>query len=294
MAGMRTKPQDVAKSATSPGSTRVTICAVRRLFLTLVLAGAVSHTVSAQWLKYPNAGIPRLPDGKPNLSAPTPRTADGKPDLSGIWEPAHNRPCPPGGCADFEVPQEFINIGWSLPDGLPYQPWAAALAKKRTADLRKDDPTTHCLPVGIVRLATFPLMRKIAQLPGVLIQLNELNSTYRQIFTDGRPLPVDPQPSWSGYSSAAWEGDTLKVETSGFRDGLWLDSTGSPLTDAARITEKFRRPNFGNLEIELTVDDPKAYTRAWTVTLTHVLVPDTELLDYICLENELDRPHIPK
>jgi len=218
--------------------------------------------------------------------------ADGKPDFSGIWDVEHNRPCPPEACNDLPVPQEFVNIGWSLKGGLPYQPWAAALAKQRTEDNRKNDPNSFCLPTGIVRMHTTPLLRKIVQVPGLMVILNERNASYRQIFTDGRALPIDPQPSWVGYSTGKWEGDTLVVQTSGFVDGLWLDANGSPLTPAGKITEKFRRINFGRLEIELTVDDPKAYTSTWTVKLNELLMPDTELLDAICLENEKDTRHL--
>ena len=246
----------------------------------------------AQWVHYPTAGLPRNADGKPNLSAPTPRTADGKPDLSGIWEVVHNRPCPPEGCADMWIPEEFLNIGWSLKAGLPYQPWAAAIVKQRVAENRAHDPNSKCLPTGIVRMYTTPLFRKIVQTRGLVLILNEREAMYRQIFTDGRPLPVDPQPSWTGYSTGKWEGDTLVVESSGFRDGLWLDANGSPLTESGKITERIRRVNFGMLEIEITVNDLKAYTSPWTVKLTQLLAPDTELLDYYCSENEKDGPHL--
>jgi hypothetical protein len=135
-------------------------------------------------------------------------------------------------------------------------------------------------------------MRKVAQTPGLLILMNELGTNYRQIFTDGRPLPEDPNPSWNGYSTGRWEGDTLVVHTIGFRDGIWLDATGNPMTDSAKITERFRRINFGQLEIEITVDDPKAYTRPWIVKLKQVIRLDTDLLDYECVENEKDVPHL--
>ena len=263
----------------------------------------ISSPLVAQWLNYPTAGIPRLPDGKPNLAMPAPRTSDGKPDLSGIW----GLPCPVGNavasdgftglpnvyCAtEIAIPPEFTNIGQSITDGLPYQPWAAELVKKTRAANRPNDPMSRCLPPGIVRLEVFPLFRKMVQVPGLLVMLNEQNASYRQIFTDGRPLPVDPNPSWNGYSSGKWEGDTLVVQTNGFRDGLWLDTGGSPLTEAARISERFRRVNYGALEIELTIDDPKAYTKPWTIKVTQILAPDTELLDYICLENEKDVKHL--
>jgi len=258
----------------------------------LSILALASPLACAQWLKYPTPGIPRTPDGKPDLAVPAPRTPDGKPDLSGVWDVLHNRPCPPEGCADMFIPQEFVDIGFSIQGGLPYQPWAAAITKQRMAENRKDDPNAKCLPVGIVRMYTTPLYRKIVQAPGLLVILNERSAEYRLIFTDGRTLPEDPQPTWNGYSSGQWEGDTLVVHSIGFREDLWLDSNGSPMTEAAKITERFRRVNFGTLEIEITVDDPKAYTHPWTVKLTQLLKPDTDLLDYYCVENEKDVPHL--
>ena len=260
----------------------------------LFLVATAVVPVSAQWLNHPSAGIPRTRDGKPNLSAPAPRTREGKPDLSGIWqlEPALCVPGPISACDDYPGGREFRNIGARLEDGLPYQQWAADVVKKRTADLGKDDPVAWCRPAGAPRLFTYPPYRKIIQTPGVLVILSERDVTYRQIFTDGRALPKDPQPSFNGYSSGHWEGDTLVVETNGFRDGIWLDRNGSPMTEAARMTEKFRRLSFGRLDIELTIDDPKAYTKPWTVTLHQLIVPDTELLDYFCQENEKDTAHL--
>jgi len=189
------------------------------------------------------------------------------------------------------VSQEFVDIGWAIKGGLPYQPWAAAITKKRTAENRIDDPNSRCLPTGIVRMHTAPLYRKVVQTPKLLVILNERNVWYRQIFIDGRALERDPQPSWNGYSTAKWDGDALVVRSNGFRDGLWLDSNGSPMTDAATITERFRRPDYGTLEITLTVDDPKAYTRPWTTTMKQVMVTDSELLDYVCVENERSVQH---
>ena len=189
------------------------------------------------------------------------------------------------------VSQEFVDIGWGIKGGLPYQPWAAAITKKRTAENRIDDPNSRCLPTGIVRMHTAPLYRKVVQTPKLLVILNERNVWYRQIFIDGRALERDPQPSWNGYSTAKWDGDALVVRSNGFRDGLWLDSNGSPMTDAATITERFRRPDYGTFEITLTVDDPKAYTRPWTTTMKQVMVTDSELLDYVCVENERSVQH---
>ena len=268
---------------------------MRTLQFARSMAGAVLLVtpVSAQWLTYPTAGVPKTADGSPNLTAPTPRTADGKPDLSGLWG---NR-CPSGGktifCApEVAVPQVFGDIGRGVKGGLPYQPWAAELVKARKAQNGKDDPTSHCLPGGVAKLHTSALLRKIVQTPGLIVFLTERNASYRQVFTDGRPLPKDPNPSWNGYSTGHWDGDTLVVETNGFQEGQWLDRAGSPLTESAKMTERIRRPNYGTLEIELTVDDPKAYTKPWTIQLSQSIILNTELLDYICLENEKDSSHL--
>ena len=260
-----------------------------RVGLLVAISLSLATPVGAQWLSYPTAGVPRSSDGSPNLQAPTPRTPDGKPDFSGIWEPDMNRPCPPEGCADMKVPEEFFNIGWGLKDGAPYQPWAAQARKERMEQQGKDDPVSRCLPGGVVKLHTTPQLRKILQIPGLVVTLNEMDAAYRQIFTDGRSLPkVIDIPSFKGFSVGTWEGDALVVQTIGFPDGIWLDRSGSPLTDAARITERWRRVNYGTMTIEITIDDAKAYTGPWTITLTHRIVLDTELLDYICTENEKD------
>jgi len=190
------------------------------------------------------------------------------------------------------VGQEFINFGWSLKDGLPYQPWAAAIVKERMEQNGKDDPTSRCLAGGIIKTHTTPLLSKFIQVPGLIAILNERDASYRQIFIDGRPLPAVDMPTYNGFSSGRWEGDTLVVESAGFKDGMWLDRNGSPLTDAAKITERFRRVNYGKMEIEITVDDPKAYTRPFTVKLNHFIVLDTDLVEYHCLENELDVPRL--
>ena len=251
---------------------------------------ALSVTGQAQWLNYPTAGVPRGPDGSPNLAAPAPRTADGKPDLSGIWQLQAG--CPPEGCSDYAAAPEFGNFGARLDGGLPYQPWAAELVKARSAQFGKDDPVAVCRPGGALRILTFPPPRKIIQLPGLIVILSERDVTYRQLFADGRPLPKDPEPTWNGYSSGRWDGDTFVVDTIGLRDGIWLDRKGSPMTDAARVRERFRRRDYGHLEIEVTVDDPKAYTKPWTVKLTQVAMLDTELLDYFCMDNEKDAKHL--
>lgn len=249
----------------------------------LLLAPA---TLTAQWFDYPTPGVPKNADGSPNLNAPAPRAADGKPDFSGVWRPPRNQVCPPDGCPDNQMSEQFLDIGWGVKGGLPYQPWAAALVKERSGQFGKDDPTSSCFPGGIVRLHTYPAFNKFIQTPGLLVILSERETTYRQIFMDGRPRLVDPLPTWKGYSVGHWEGDTLVVESNGFRsEDIWLDRKGSPLTEAATISERIRRVNYGQLELQVTVNDPKAYTAPWTVTLNQFLEPNAELLDFVCLEN---------
>jgi hypothetical protein len=264
--------------------------------IAVALGGAAP--ISAQWFYYPTPGVPRLANGKPNLNAPAPKTADGKPDLSGVWLAGNALPCPADlrdgdNCIEkIPLSHEAVDFGANVPGGLPYQPWAAALVKQRVAEHSKDDPHARCMPPNFPRAFAFPHHQKFIQIPGVLVILDEFNTSYRQIFTDGRPFPEDPQPSWNGYSSGQWDGETLAVHSIGFRDDLWLDMKGNPMTDAAKVTERFRRPSYGSLEIEVTVNDPKAYTKPWTVTLKQAIQVDTELVDEICLENEKSVRHM--
>jgi hypothetical protein len=247
--------------------------------LRLALLCAVSLPLAAQWeIKTP--GVPRLPDGKPNMNAPAPKTADGKPDLSGIWEPNGIK--------------YLINIAADLkPQDVPFKPEAAALYKERVQTFGKDDPDARCLPSGMPRKDAITSPYKIIQQPGEIVFLYESRTTFRQVFTDGRALPVDPQPTWDGYSVGHWEGDTLVVETKGMNGLTWLDSNGHPLSDTMHLTEKFRRPDFGHMEIEITIDDPKNYTKPWTVKENPHLLVDTDLIEYICNENEKDLKHFP-
>ena len=248
--------------------------------------------LAAQWVDYPSAGVPRLADGKPNFAAPAPKTITGKPDFSGMWMMANPLPCDGVTliCGDLAITPQFIDIGTGVKGGLPYQPWVRELMKQRRSG---DDPYTNCISPGGPRMHLLPTMKKVIQTPQLLVILDEYNAGYRQIFLDGRKLPVDPQPTWNGYSSAHWDGDALVVNSIGFRDDQWLDTIGSRMTSAAKVTEKFHRPNFGNLEIEVTIDDAKAFTKPWTVTLHQTAVVDTEMLDAICTENEKDAPHLP-
>jgi len=265
-----------------------------RLFTLVIAAIIAAPTVGlSQWIRHPTPDVPRKPDGTPDLAAPAPRLPDGKPDLSGIWRPYNPSGCLPGRGSQFvECGLELggsplaRDLGADLPGGLPYQSWAAALVKARVADDSRDDPHVRCLPDNPPRTWTLPHLTKVIHTPKLLVLLYEVNAMYRQIFLDGRALPIDPNPTWNGYSVGRWDSDTLVVETTGFRDDLWLDMNGSPLTSAARMMERIRRPDYGTLAIELTVDDPKAYTRPWTVSLRQTLAVDLELIDEFCLENE--------
>jgi hypothetical protein len=265
---------------------------MRGFVCVLVAAVLSAPALGAQWLRHPTEGVPRKADGSPDLSAPTPRLPDGKPDFSGIWHAANPNRCVPGTGQFLECGIEIGgsplggDLGRNLPDGLPYQPHAAALATARRADDSRDDPHVRCLPDNPPRAWTLPHLTRAIHTPKLLALLYEVNAMYRQIHIDGRPLPEDPTPAWNGYSTARWEGDTLVVQTAGFRDDLWIDTGGSPMSDVARMTERMRRPNYGTLEIELTIDDPKNYTRPFTVNLTQNIELDTELVDEFCLENE--------
>jgi hypothetical protein len=258
----------------------------------MLSVGLAAQVLSAQWLNYPTAGVPRKPDGSPNLSAPVPRIQGGKPDLSGLWAPVRQRPLDESLAGQLNATGSFWDFGSVVPGGLPYLPWAAEVRNKRFTDHSKDNPDVNCSPLGILQMNTHPFPRRFIQAPGYLAILHERDMEYRQIFTDGRHLPEDPQPSWNGYSAGKWVGEVLVVETIGFRDGLWADYDGSPLTSAAKITERFHRINYGSMEIQMTVDDPKAYTKPWTAKLNLTLQLDSDLLEYVCLEGEKDAVHL--
>ena len=262
------------------------------VFIGLIAVPAIGL---AQWLHFPTEGLPKRADGKPDLTAPAPRLPDGRPDLSGLWHATQTNRCEnsrgevrPCGIEIGGSPLAG-NLGRNLPGGsLPYQPWAATIATERHAAMSIDDPHVRCLPDNPPRHWTLPHLTKAAHTPKLLVLLYEVNAMYRQVFIDGRPFPQDMNPTWNGYSVGHWEGDMLVVETRGFRDDLWIDTWGSPMSDVAKMTEKIRRPNFGTLEIELTIDDPKTYTRPFTVNLLESFEVDTELVDEFCLEGEKD------
>jgi hypothetical protein len=227
------------------------------------------------------------------MNAPPPKTADGKPDLSGMWRGGGGAAGRGRGAAPEAPPPSgppvagFANVGQSIKEGLPFTPYGAEILKTRQAGNSKDNPEAHCLPMGIVQLHTQGAPRKFIQTPREIVILYEASSERREILTDGRPLPADdPQPWFNGYSVGRWEGDTLVVETVQFRDNGWLDINGSPLTDVGKITERFRRPTFGRMEIDVTIEDKKAYTKPFTVRVNQQLMLDEELIEFVCLENQ--------
>jgi hypothetical protein len=251
-----------------------------KAMLRLAIMFVMCTPVWAQWTRVPPAAIPRTPDGKPNLSAPAPRLPDGKPDLSGIWEPK----------AGY-----VANLALDLkPEDVPFQPWAKALYDERKdGSHSREDPPAHCLPQSVPRINAAPAPWKIIQTPGFLAIMYEAFTLWRQIFVDGRELEPDFTPSWMGYSTGKWDGDTLVVDTRGFNGKAWLDQLGKPSTEALHVIERFRRKDFGHMDIQITIDDPKAYTRPWTVTEEVHLLTNTELMEYICLENNRDVEHLP-
>jgi hypothetical protein len=244
-----------------------------------ILMVVLSAPLTAQWLKHPTPGIPRTPDGKPNLAAPAPRAPDGKPDLSGLWNKIS--------------PKYSRNIAADLKPG-DVQPWAEALVKQRREDLEKDYMNVLCLPLGpgysTDADSTGAEMMKIIQTPGVILILNP-DLTYRQIYLDGRELEAAPNPSWMGYSVGHWDKDTLVVESFGFNDRTWLDHDGHPHTEALRMTERYRRRDFGNLDVDITLSDPGAYSKPWTVAVRAELAPDTEMIEWVCTEKRSNVEH---
>ena len=258
------------------------------------IVAALSQSVFAQWPLHPKPGVPKGSDGKVNVTAPAPRTADGKPDLSGIWMRTTRTEQPGTAPAGRPPLATFGNIGAGMKEPPPYQPWVKELLQKRADGF--DNPDALCLPQGPMQYHLDPQPREIIQLPGKILIVYESNYGIRTIYTDGRRLPPqgEPQPFWHGYSVGRWEGDTLVVESNNFRGALtgqpgdgWLDQRGSPFTDALKLTERFRRPNFGKLEIDITIDDSKAYTRPFTVRVEQDVVANgSEMIEFVCHENQ--------
>ena len=266
----------------------------RRFSAAAIIVAILSPSVTAQWALRPHPGVPKGADGKLNLTAPAPRTPDGKPDLSGIWMRTTRKEAP-GSAPPGQPPlATFENVGAGMKEAVPLQPWAADLLKKRADTL--ENPDSLCFPQGPFQYHLDPQPREIIQTPRKTLIIYESNYGLRTIYTDGRPLPKqgEPQPYWHGYSVGRWEGDTFVVESNNFRGALtnlpsdgWLDWDGRPFSDALHLTERFRRVNFGNLEIDITVNDPKAYRRPFTVRVEQVIVADgSEMIEFICHENQ--------
>ena len=262
----------------------------------LKVAGAVFLLATclpalAQWPPYPSPGVPLTAEGKPDLDAPAPRTAWGTPDFSGIWQ--NYRPPDQDAPEDERDPAAppqaaFWDLGENFDDGLPYTQWAREVRAARMADNMKDNPDAHCLPIGYMQLHKHPQPHKIVQTEDLIVMIWESNGGLRQIFLDGRELPGDDAlPWWYGYSVGHWEGDTLVVESTGFRDDVWLDVNGSPLTNTGRITERMTRDSFGHMTIDVTIEDPTSYTAPFTVRVEHEIMLDTNLIEFICNENEM-------
>jgi len=244
---------------------------------TVLLIGLISAPLWAQWTNYPTPGVPRLADGTLNMTAPAPKTPDGKPDLSGVW-----------------LGRGYTgNLAKDLKPGeVSFQPWAEKVYKHRMETNGKDDPQAYCVLSGVPRENVVPYPFKIMNATNnEIVILYEALHSYRQIFMDGRPMPKDPNPAWMGYSIGHWDGDTLVVESAGFVDNNWLDNGGHPGTEAMHLTERFHRRDFGHIDLNMTVDDPKAYTKPWTVHLEFTR-QDTELIEYVCDENEKDFKHL--
>jgi hypothetical protein len=278
----------------------------RVIFSVGIIVVALTASLAAQWPRHTAPGVPRNEKGEVRMDAPTPRMANGKPDLSGNWvrfrgEGGLARGRGQGnaagrGAAATPAPADpgsppiatFFELGANMPGGLPFTPWAAELRKRREAANAKDNPDALCLPMGITQFHMHGQPRKMMQTPNLLALMYEANYGLRYIYTDGRSLPPqgDPQPWWYGYSVGRWEGDELVVETNNLRDDGWLDVRGSPLTDQARIVERFRRPTYGKVEIDITIEDPKAYTRPFTVRVNQQVSPDDEIIEFVCNENQ--------
>jgi len=256
---------------------------------TAFLAVAISGVASAQWINHPTPGIPRTPDGKPNLSAPAPKTVDGKPDLSGLWHRVRgpNQRVSTAGLAMGPNLADFMRPGETIP---PMLPAAEALHKQRMANFMADRPSARCLPHGIPDQMLIGVPLKIVQNPGVTFILYEEFARFRQIFTDGRELPPVVNPAWLGYSIGRWDGDWFVVDTRGFNDKSWLDDSGRPHTEALHTVERFRRRDFGHMDVEITIDDPGAYTKPWSFPMQFEFLADTDMIEDVC-DNERNSAH---
>lgn len=257
----------------------------RSLLLSITAFAVLTASIPsyAQWPRMASPKLPRTANGKVDLNAPAPRAADGHPDLSGLWEMY----------PETGMPKLLLNLAADLKPGeVSFQPWAEALYKERQANNSKDHPGARCLPSGIPEKDTVPAPYKIIQTPGLIVFLYESRTIFRQIFTDGRSLPSDPNPAWQGYSIGHWDGDTLVVETTGFQDQGWLDMAGHPGSEDLHVFEGFTRRDLGHMDLQITINDPKTYTKPWTVNAKIHLLPDDELIESICEEGNKDPGHM--
>ena len=277
-----------------------------RIAGTILAVLLATGAISAQWLNYPTPGLPRTKDGKPNLTAPMPPTRDGRPDLSGVWHVQPNSRAEMkrlfGDNADaVEVPGMEIDTvsKYGINILIDFKPGEEPIRKDVAADINRRnqsssglDTLSRCLPASVPLATLLSEVTKIVQTPGLTLVMHELDNATRQIYTDGRPLPVDSNPSWLGYSIGRWDRDTLVVETVGFNGKASLDIMGHPRSEAMRITERYRRRDVGHLDVEITFDDPVVYTKPFTIKVTHLLQADTDILEYFCNENEKDQIHL--
>jgi hypothetical protein len=250
----------------------------RPCLLGVLALGLLHSSAASQWMPHPAADMPRKPNGAPDLDAPVPRAADGKPDLSGLW---HVR----------AFGKYHGNLAADL-GKVPLGSLGESMYKEHMEKLGAEDPSTGCLPSGVPRFYGDPYPFKILQQPGITMMLLESGTLFRQIFTDGRELPVNPTPTWLGYSVDRWSGDEFIIHSAGFNGKTLLDSNGLPTSDALQVTERRHRRNYGHMDAVITIDDAKMYTTSWTVTLPLELMPESELMEYVCLENERDLRHI--
>ncbi len=271
-----------------------------RTILICALLAVQGTGAYAQWLGYIPPGTPMTKDGQPDLSAPVPRGPNGKPDLSGTWHRPPSQQALRSTTPNAEAGPTGIGTGSYAgnifmdmkPEDVPELPAAAKIRIARTADGKRLNPTVFCLPMGIPMGNLFPEVVKIIQAPSIMMILYEVDGTYRQIYLDGRKLPEDPSPAWMGYSTAHWEGDTLVVETAGFNDKSWLDMSGHSHSEALRVTERFTRHDYGHMDQEITFNDPKMYSKPFTIKFSQVIMPDSDILESYCNENEKSRDHI--
>lgn len=255
----------------------------KRLPLALFALLGPAMLCRAQWPRAASPTLPRTADGKVNMTAPTPRAADGHPDFSGVWEMY----------SDNDMPKLLLNLAADLkPGDVQMLPDARKVFDQRVATNSRDHPGARCLPSGIPEKDMVPAPYKIIQIPGLIVVLYESRTIFRQIFTDGRPLPADPNPAWQGYSTGHWDGDTLVVETAGFNDRTWLDMQGHPATEALHVTERFTRRDLGHMDLIVTINDPKSYAKPWTIAAKIHLLPQDELIEHICEENNKDPEHL--